>query len=116
MIATPDLTTTPVELVACLRKRGAAIWIDGNNLRMRAPEKVFTPEMDAAISTHKREIISLLQTEAPIGSGAFCDRCGPTDYRDVPIHGGRSVRRDCLHCGRFIDFPVWYGDRGGDDG
>jgi len=36
-------------------------------------------------------------------------RCGSTTWRDVPIHGGRSTRRDCARCGRFIEFPVWYG-------
>jgi hypothetical protein len=33
-------------------------------------------------------------------------RCGSTTTVDVPIHSGKSVRRDC---GRFVDFPVWYG-------
>ncbi len=37
-------------------------------------------------------------------------RCGSTTWRDVPIHDGRSVRRDCGHCGRLIDFPIWYGN------
>jgi len=37
-------------------------------------------------------------------------RCGSTTWRDVPIHDGRSVRRDCGRCGRFIDFPIWYGN------
>ena len=44
--------------------------------------------------------------EAP---GPVC-RCGSTRFRDVPIHGGRSVRRDCAACGRFLGFPVWYGE------
>jgi hypothetical protein len=35
--------------------------------------------------------------------------CGSTQWRDVPIHGGRSIRRDCARCGRFIAFPLWYG-------
>jgi hypothetical protein len=35
--------------------------------------------------------------------------CGSTTWRDVPIHDGESMRRDCARCGRFIDFPVWYG-------
>jgi hypothetical protein len=35
--------------------------------------------------------------------------CGSTKWRDVPIHGGRSIRRDCARCGRFIAFPLWYG-------
>jgi hypothetical protein len=39
---------------------------------------------------------------------AVC-RCGSTKWRDVPIHGGRSIRRDCARCGRFIAFPLWYG-------
>jgi hypothetical protein len=39
---------------------------------------------------------------------ALC-RCGSTTWRDIPIHDGQSVRRDCAVCGRFIDFPIWYG-------
>lgn len=38
-----------------------------------------------------------------------CPRCGYREYRDVPIHGGRSIRRDCARCERFLCFPVWYG-------
>jgi len=37
-----------------------------------------------------------------------CDRCDSLDYRDTPIHGGRSIRRDCVKCGRFISFPKWH--------
>jgi hypothetical protein len=37
--------------------------------------------------------------------------CGSTQWRDVPIHGGRSIRRDCARCGRFLSFPLWYGQR-----
>ncbi len=36
-------------------------------------------------------------------------RCGSTTWRDMSIHGGQSVRRDCGRCRRFLDFPVWYG-------
>lgn len=39
---------------------------------------------------------------------AVC-RCGSTRWRDVPIHGGASVWRDCGRCGWFVGFPVWYG-------
>ena len=38
-----------------------------------------------------------------------CTRCKGTRFRDFPIHKGRSVRRDCAHCGRTLGFPVWYG-------
>ena len=43
-------------------------------------------------------------------------RCGSTTWRDVPIHGGQSVRRDCGRCERFLDFPVWYGKYAGQNG
>jgi len=38
-------------------------------------------------------------------------RCGSTRYRDVSIHSGRSVRRDCARCGRFLGFLIWYRQR-----
>lgn len=41
-----------------------------------------------------------------IPDDAVC-RCGSTKYVDVPIHDGRSVRRDCVRCGRFIEFALW---------
>ena len=34
-------------------------------------------------------------------------RCGSQEYIDVPIHNGRSTRRDCAQCGKFIDFVKW---------
>lgn len=39
---------------------------------------------------------------------AICP-CGSTTWRDVPIHDGNAIRRDCGRCGRFLDFPVWDG-------
>lgn len=36
-------------------------------------------------------------------------RCGSTVWRDVPIHGGQSIRRDCARCSRFVGFTVWHG-------
>lgn len=44
-------------------------------------------------------------------SSIRCPRCGTTGHKDVAIHGGQSVRRDCSRCGRFLEFPVWYGRR-----
>ena len=38
-----------------------------------------------------------------------CPRCGCTTCQDVPIHDGRSTRRDCARCGRAVGFPVWQG-------
>lgn len=43
-------------------------------------------------------------------------RCGGEGWNDVPIHGGRSARRECARCGGFLRWAVWYGrpcdDRG----
>jgi len=36
-----------------------------------------------------------------------CDRCGSDQHRDFPIHGGRSIRRDCGRCGRTLGFLKW---------
>lgn len=41
-----------------------------------------------------------------------CDRCRHAEFREVPIHDGQSIRRDCARCGRTWGFPVWYGDTG----
>jgi len=38
-----------------------------------------------------------------------CPSCGSVHAMDFKIHGGRSVRRDCIQCGRTIGFPVWNG-------
>jgi len=46
----------------------------------------------------------------PSASKTLCP-CGSTRYVDTPIHGGKSIRRNCLQCGKFLGFPVWYGQR-----
>ncbi len=43
------------------------------------------------------------------------DRCGSTDYRDVDIYNGQSVRRDCAKCLRFMGWPKWRDLALGDD-
>jgi hypothetical protein len=48
-------------------------------------------------------------------SGETC-RCGSSEWSDLPIHGGRSRRRECARCGVYLRWAVWYGqpcdDRG----
>ena len=36
-----------------------------------------------------------------------CDRCGATKHKSIPIHDGRSIRRDCANCGRTHGFSEW---------
>ncbi len=39
-----------------------------------------------------------------------CDKCLCDRVRVRTIHGGQSRARDCARCGRFLGFPVWYGE------
>ena len=48
--------------------------------------------------------------EQGMGVKKVC-RCGSTKYREFRIHGGKTVRRDCAVCGRFLGFPVWHGEK-----
>lgn len=48
------------------------------------------------------------EASAPRQAGGGC-RCGATEWVDVPIHGGRSARRECAGCGKFVTFSLWYG-------
>jgi hypothetical protein len=80
------------------------------------------------LKAHKAELLTLLRPRpdfdvdnapdaepAPIIDKATTAkvgcRCGSTTWRDVPIHGGQSKRRDCGRCGRFVEFVQWYGNR-----
>lgn len=46
-----------------------------------------------------------------IENSTVCQRCGGRNFRDVKIHGGKSLRRDCKTCHRTTGFPLWYGER-----
>lgn len=73
-----------------------------------------TPTIDAASARNSNAGARLRDDNDPLprarvkGGPPFC-RCGSAETVDVPIHDGRSLRRDCARCRRFIDFPVWYG-------
>ena len=47
------------------------------------------------------------QTKQQAG-GPACPRCGSTRRVDVVVHAGRSTRRDCARCGRFLTFARWH--------
>ncbi len=91
-------------------------------LTIDAPQDALTPGLVARLKAHKAALLALLQptpdaaligfampTEATTKRTAAVCRCGSTTWRDVPIHDGQSVRRDCAGCRRFIGFPVWHG-------
>lgn len=95
---------------------------DGHGLEIDAPQDALTPDLLDRLKAHKGDLLAMLRPAprvAPAPPVATSDvqvkptqavcRCGEANWRDVPIHGGQSVRRDCGRCGRFLDFPVWYG-------
>jgi hypothetical protein len=98
----------------CIRLHPAG---DGG-LTIDAPQVALTPDMVVRLKAHKAELLALLRPAPAVQpqpmptmkptAKPVC-RCGSTERRNVPIHDGQSVRRDCDKCGRFIDFPVWYG-------
>ncbi|OHB77742.1 MAG: hypothetical protein A2W31_03425 [Planctomycetes bacterium RBG_16_64_10] len=90
-------------LLADLRALGVSVGVEGDRL-WYAPRSAVTSELLDRLRRHREDLLLLLGRTA-----VRCDRCRSTEYRDVSIHGGRSVRRDCAKCGRFLDFPVWYG-------
>lgn len=65
------------EVLADLRHRGVELFVAGGTLRYRAPRGVLTPELRAALSAHKAELLSLLT-----GSGTG-GRLNPADCLDL---------------------------------
>lgn len=109
------------ELLLNLGRAGIRLEADGDKLRY-FPRSALSPELLGWMKAHKFELLALLRP-APDAASALpaptsvagttltkpvC-RCGSTTWRDMPIHGGQSIRRDCSRCGRFLYFLVWYG-------
>lgn len=114
------------ELLADCDARGIRLHPAGDGgLTIDAPQAALTPDMVARLKTHKAELLALLRPAPAVQYQPLptmkptvkpiC-RCGSAAWRDVPIHNGQSVRRDCAGCGRFLDFPIWYGKGTGHNG
>ena len=94
---------------------------DGGGLEIDAPQDTLEHDLLARLKAHKGELLAMLEPthevppiptvaagDAPAEPKKAVCRCGSTTWRDVPIHGGESVRRDCGRCGRFLSFSIWY--------
>jgi TubC N-terminal docking domain len=110
------------ELLADLDRLGIRLEADGDRLRYH-PRSALTPELLDRLKAGKADVLAILRPAPEVEQPrpvATMDadakptkpvcRCGSTACRDVPIHNGQSIRRDCGRCGRFIHFPVWYGN------
>lgn len=59
---------TAIELLNHLQAKGATLWVDGGNLRCKAPNGVLTTEIQAAMKQHKPALLELLSIELlPVG-------------------------------------------------
>jgi hypothetical protein len=138
---TPDLLdrlkTHKAELLAMLRPAPDAARIDPSDaaavwqaaLDQLEGDPMFPPAMMESLRSAKarwaneephadtaNDPAPALTCNAPPKPAKAVCRCGGTTWRDVPIHGGQSIRRDCGGCGRFLDFPLWYGKDAGHNG
>ena len=118
------------ELLAECEAHGIRLLLAGDGgLTIDAPQDALTPDLLGRLKANKADVLAMLRPAtdaAPALPVAISDtpakptkavcRCGSTTWRDVPIHGGQSIRRDCGRCGRFLDFPVWYGKNAGHNG
>jgi hypothetical protein len=100
---------TASDLLSDLQRAGVRLEAVGERLRY-FPRSAVTPELVARLREHKAELLAVLrpEPEATNPASVVC-RCGSTKWTDTPIHGGQSIRRDCQRCGRFLEFPIWYG-------
>jgi hypothetical protein len=106
-------TTLLAELLAYCDAHGVRLLPAGDGgLTIDAPQAALTPALLEFLAAHKADVLA---TFRPADATPRC-RCGSTTWRDVAIHGGQSVRRDCAGCGRFIDFPLWHGANTGHNG
>jgi hypothetical protein len=107
------------KLLLDLSRLGIRLEAHGDRLRY-FPRSALTPDLLGRLKTHKAELLALLRPtpevvkpdpkeSAQAKAVKPACRCGSTTWRDVPIHDRQSVRRDCGRCGRFIEFPIWYG-------
>jgi len=111
----------PAELLTNCEALGIRLHPAGNGgLTIDAPQAALAPDTVARLKAHKAELLALLRPAPAVQdqplptmkptTKPIC-RCGSAAWRDVPIHSGQSVRRDCGRCGRFLDFSclVWEG-------
>jgi hypothetical protein len=73
-------------------------------LKLLGPTQAF--DVDDAPDTEPAPV-----SDQTFSAGSVCP-CGSTSWRDLTIHDGQSLRRDCGRCGRFVGWPLWYGRRG----
>jgi len=90
-----------LKLLNELLAAGVSLRVDAcKRLSMRVEPGVLTDELVERVKAVKPLLVDLVRLSR-------CERCGSTEFTDVPIHDGNSLRRDCAVCGRTAGFPKW---------
>lgn len=97
-------------VLAECRKRGIGFTLIENNLgfNLTFPEGAIDDDLLDRIERSWSKISERLRSPF---KDTICERCGSMEYIETPIHEGKSIRRDCAKCDRFMGFPVWKGIR-----
>jgi hypothetical protein len=89
------------DLLAKLAAADVRLSLRGIRIVVDAPNEALTPDLIDSIKEHHAVLQEHLRLHGP------CSRCCSEDYIDVPIHDGRSMRRDCACCHQTKGFSVW---------
>ncbi|REK29491.1 MAG: amino acid adenylation domain-containing protein [Planctomycetota bacterium] len=73
---------TTAELLESLKHSGVRLWVEGDNLRYRAPRGTMTPELKRELKARKAAVIEFLQPQddarpQPVSGIPHIDRSGP---------------------------------------
>ncbi|PLZ13014.1 hypothetical protein [Fischerella thermalis] len=79
------------DLLENLIQKGVHLWVDNEKLNLRSPKGIMTPEMQAELTAHKSEILTLLR-----------DRDVTTKAASVPLSMGLSLQTIGRLIGGFV--------------
>ena len=93
------------QLLTDLTHNQIVLFIDGGQLRYRAPEGALNADLRAAIAQHRTALIDHLRAEAPpnLQGPTKCITCDRQYWVDEPPKNGR-IRTTCGKCGQFIGY------------
>lgn len=94
-----------IQLISALKEQGIVLFVDGNELRFRAPKGALTADLKTQIAKHREEIVRHLQAQAEYSKPQpnKCLRCNTGEWIDESPRNG-SIRTHCGRCGSFIGY------------
>jgi hypothetical protein len=88
-------------LIKSLNALGVHLYLDGEQLRYRAPAGAMTEELKQSIQDHRAALTARLRAE--IRAKLKCLHNDPENFVDSPPQAGR-IRTTCRVCGAFIGY------------